>query len=304
MNKYKKIIITGATGMIGVSLTQYALERGHEVLCLVRKSSTRIGRIPASVKIIYADMKDYKNINTKDQYDIFYHLAWNKTWGTLRDDIETQLNNIQYTIDAINLAERSGCKKFVGVGSQAEFGPVSTPLRTDTPVNPLSGYGTAKYTAGKLGKLLCAQLKMEFNWVRILSVFGPLDAEHTLIMYTIKELLAGHSPELTKCEQIWDYLYCDDAARALFDIGNKGINGKTYPLGSGCSLKLSEYLNIIRLAINPNGVLLFGKKEYYPYQPMFLCADISELSKDTGWVPKISFSEGIQKTVEICQSRS
>ncbi|MDR2408816.1 MAG: NAD(P)-dependent oxidoreductase [Bacteroidales bacterium] len=300
----KKIIISGATGMIGVSLAQYALEQGYEVLCLVRESSSRINNLPKFVKIMYADLKDFQNINIHDQYDMFYHFAWDKTWGTSRDDIKIQLNNIQYTIDAINLAKRSGCKKFIGGGSQAEYGPVSVPLRTDTPANPQSGYGIAKYTAGKLGKILCDQLKIHFNWVRILSVFGPLDAEHTLIMYTIKELLAGHSLKLTKCDQIWDYLYCDDAARALLDIGNKGINGKNYPLGSGCSSKLSEYLNIIKRTANPNGVLLFGEKEYYPYQPMFLCADISELSKDTGWVPKTNFSEGIQKTIEIYQSIS
>jgi len=187
-----------------------------------------------------------------------------------------------------------GCKKFIGAGSQAEYGIVTEPLKPDTPVNPLSGYGIAKYAAGKLSGLLCTQLGLQFNWVRILSVYGPHDGAHTLIMYAINELRAGRSPEFTKCEQIWDYLYNDDSARAFLAIGEKGVDGKTYPLGSGNKKILSEYLEIIKNIIAPNITLQFGKKEYYPHQPMYLCADISELSNDTGWKPEVSFEEGIK----------
>jgi nucleoside-diphosphate-sugar epimerase len=148
-----------------------------------------------------------------------------------------------------------------------------------------------------LSKLLCAQLGIEYNWVRILSIFGPLDSSHTLIMYTINELLAGHSPEFTRCEQIWDYLYCDDVARAFLAIGEQGIDGKVYPLGSGNHRKLSDYIESIRNIVKPDGMLQFGKKEYYPHQPMYLCADVSELTADTGWKPEVSFEEGIRRII-------
>jgi nucleoside-diphosphate-sugar epimerase len=294
-----KIVITGATGMIGAALAGCASDRGMDVLCIVRKDSARLENIPKSekVKIFFASQNEYSDIDISESYDIFYHLAWDKTFGALRDDADTQVSNIQYTLDAVRLAKRLGCKKFVGAGSQAEYGIVSEPLKPDTPVNPRSGYGIAKYAAGKLSRLLCAQLDMRFNWVRILSVFGPLDASHTLIMYAINELKARRSPEFTKCEQIWDYLYCDDAARALLAIGEKGVDGKTYPLGSGEGRKLSEYLESIKNIIAPDIALQFGKKEYYPHQPMYLCADISELAADTGWVPEVSFEDGIKRTI-------
>jgi nucleoside-diphosphate-sugar epimerase len=175
---------------------------------------------------------------------------------------------------------------------------VSEPLKPQTPVNPQSGYGIAKYTAGKLSALLCDQLDMQFNWVRILSVFGPLDASHTLIMYTINELISGRVPEFTKCEQIWDYLYCDDAAEAFLAIGEKGVNGKYYPLGSGNKRPLSEYIESIKNIVSPGIRLQFGKKEYYPHQPMYLCADISELIMDTLWKPEVSFEEGIKNIID------
>ena len=285
--------------MIGAALTRCAVKEGIEVLCIVRKDSGRLDNIPQSdlVKIEYCDINEYCSLNLSSSYEIFYHLAWEKTFGASRDDVNTQVKNIQYTLDAVRLAKRLGCKKFIGAGSQAEYGIVTEPLRPDTPVNPESGYGTAKYAAGKLSRLLCSQLDLQFNWVRILSVFGPLDGNQTLIMYVINELKAGRSPELTKCEQVWDYLYCDDAAKAFLAIGKNGVDGKTYPLGSGNEKKLSEYIEAIRDIIAPGVTLQLGRKEYYPHQPMYLCADISELSHDTGWKPEVSFEEGVRKLI-------
>jgi UDP-glucose 4-epimerase len=296
----QKIAITGATGMIGSAIAKCALEQGIEVLCIIRKDTTRFDNLPKSdrLKIIYSDISEYALIEIQDNYDVFYHLAWEKTSGTSRDDVNTQVANIQYTIDAVRLAKRLGCKKFIGAGSQAEYGIVTEPIKSDTPVNPESGYGIAKYAAGKLSRLLCTQSGLHFNWVRILSVYGPHDGVHTLIMYTINEFQAGRSPEFTKCEQIWDYLYCDDAANAFLAIGKNGVDGKTYPLGSGNKKILSEYLEVIRNIIAPNMTLQFGKKDFYPHQPMFLCADISELTNDTGWKPEVSFEEGIKRIIE------
>jgi len=294
-----KIVITGATGMLGSSILKCALDRGMEALCIIRKNSGRLGNMPESenLKVVYAAQEEYSRLNISGDYDVFYHLAWDKTYGDARDDVDAQVLNIQYTLDAVRLAKRLGCKKFIGAGSQAEYGVVTGPLRPDTPVNPSSGYGIAKYTAGMLSRLLCGQLGMKFNWARILSTFGPLDGSHSLIMYALNELLAGRPPEFTKCEQIWDYLYCDDAARAFIAVGESGVDGKTYPFGSGDARRLSEYLESMRDIAAPGIELLFGKREYYPHQPMYLCADISELTADTGWKPEVSFEEGIRRII-------
>jgi len=295
----EKIVITGATGMIGSAIARCALDQGMDILCIIRKDTNRFDNLPKSerLKIIYADISEYAQLDIKGSYDIFYHFAWAKTSAASRDDVDTQVDNIKYTLDAVCLAKRLGCKKFIGAGSQAEYGIVKEPLKRDTPVNPQSGYGIAKYAAGKLSCLLCTQLGLQFNWIRIISVYGPHDGAYTLIMYAIYELRAGRSPEFTKCEQTWDYLYCDDAARAFLAIGKDGVDGKTYPLGSGNKKKLSEYLEVIRDLIAPDTALQFGKKEYYPHQPMYLCADISELTNDTGWKPEVSFEEGIKKII-------
>lgn len=280
---------------MGSAVVRRALVQGMEVTCIVHEGSKRLSNLPHDerIKIVECNLSNYGSLNLDGKYDCFIHLAWEKTFGASRDDAEVQTRNIQYTLDACHLAHRCGCKVFVGAGSQAEYGIQSVDLTPSLPCNPESGYGIAKYAAGKLSAMLCKSLGIRQNWLRILSVYGPNDGENTLISYVIRELKAGRSPELTKCEQIWDYLYADDAADAILAIVEKGADGKAYPLGSGKGRKLFEYIEDIRKVINPAVEVNYGIKDYYPHQPMHLVADISELAKDTSWEPSIEFARGM-----------
>ena len=293
------IIVTGATGCVGSAVVRRALAKGMSVTCIIHKDSKRLSNLPVDdrIKVVECNLSDYTTLSLEGKYDAFIHLSWEKTFGASRDDAEVQTRNIQYTLDAVHLAHRCGCKVFVGAGSQAEYGVQGVDLTPDLPVKPESGYGIAKYAAGKLSAMLCKSLGMRQNWVRILSVYGPNDGENTLISYVIRELKAGRSPELTKCEQIWDYLYADDAGDAILAIAEKGVDGKTYPLGSGIGRKLSYYIEDIHQAINPSVEVKFGAKAYYPHQPMHLVADVSDLTEDTGWKSQISFLRGLEHII-------
>ena len=295
----RRIIVTGGTGAVGSAVVRRALDKGMEVLCIVHKGSSRLGNLPgaAGLKVLECDLSDYRTLTIKDRYDAFIHLSWEKTFGDSRDDAEAQSRNIQYTLDAVHLAERCGCSVFVGAGSQAEYGVKQVDLTPDLPVNPESGYGIAKYAAGKLSAMLCGRLGIRHCWVRILSVFGPNDGDHSLISCLIREFKTGNSPQLTRCEQIWDYLYADDAADAMLAVAENGKDGKVYPLGFGKGRKLSEYVEEVKNAIDPSLSPRYGEKAYYPHQPMYLVADIRELTEDTGWSPKTSFAEGIRHLI-------
>ncbi len=281
---------------MGSAVVRRAVLKGMDVTCIVHQGSKRLDNLPQSdeVHIVECNLQDYRTLSLDEQYDAFIHLSWEKTVGFFRDDAEVQTRNIQYTLDAVQLAHRCGCKVFVGAGSQAEYGVQSVDLTPELPVKPESGYGIAKYAAGKLSAMLCKSLGIRQNWVRILSVYGPNDGENTLISYVIRELRAGRSPELTKCEQMWDYLYADDAGDAILAIAEKGIDGKAYPLGYGKGRKLSEYIEDIRKSTNPNVEVKYGIKDYFPHQPMHLVADLKELTADTGWEPSYTFMTGLK----------
>jgi nucleoside-diphosphate-sugar epimerase len=295
-----RLILTGATGMIGAAIARLAVAKGWETLCIVHKGSKRLSRLPDSplVTVIPSDLDDYASLHLEGTYDVLIHLAWDKTFGGGRDDVDAQLKNVQYTLDAVRLAKRSGCQAFIGAGSQAEYGPKEEKLTPHTSVNPESGYGIAKLTAGLMARLLCKQLGLRCVWTRILSVYGPGDGKQTFISYLITALKNGIAPELTPCQQIWDYCYCDDVANAFLAIAENGKDGMCYPIGSGQGRPLAAYAQDIHSIVNPSIPLRFGARSYYPHQPMYLVADIGDLTKDTGWKPAVGFEEGIRRIME------
>ncbi|MBE6137266.1 MAG: NAD(P)-dependent oxidoreductase [Erysipelotrichaceae bacterium] len=294
----KKVVITGSTGMIGLALTKILIKEKVECLLIVRKNSTKLDKIPNDdlIKVVECDLNELKQLEyPESDFDAFFHLGWDATIGNGRDNVYLQKNNIEYTLDAVALAKRLGCKTFVGTGSQAEYGIKFEMLTAETPCVPLTGYGIAKYSAGMLSRLYCNQIGIKHCWARILSIFGENDNPNTLISYVINSLNNGISPMVTKCEQDWDYLYVDDCANALKLIAQFGINNKVYPIGSGRTRKLYEYLEDIKLVYNSNIEIGYGKKDYNPNQVMYLCANIDELSNDTGFTPKYSFIDAIKK---------
>ena len=295
-----RAIITGATGMIGIALTNELLEQGYDCIAIVRNHSSKIGLLPnhPRLEIIECDINHLNQLEINKPCDFLVHLAWQATTGQDRDNSYLQLDNIKYALDAVNLAKRTGCKKFVGVGSQAEYGQKSEALAANTSVDPQSGYGVAKYATSKLTKIYANQLEINHCWGRILSVYGQNDNPNSLISYLIKTFSEEEEADLTKCEQMWDYLYVKDCALALRLIAEKGINNKVYVIGSGKVQALSNYVNTIKETLNSKSNVCFGARDYYKNQPMYLCANISELTQDTGFIPKYSFEQGIKETID------
>lgn len=298
----KSAIVTGATGTLGTALLSELIKNNIKVLVLCRKESKRNSLIPSSdlVEIRYCSLEEFEKIdNIKDEhYDIFFHLAWNGTTGAERENLYLQNLNVKYAMDAVALAKRFNCSVFVGAGSQAEYGRCNMKLDENTAVNPESGYGIAKFSAGYMTRRYAQKLGLKHIWVRILSLYGPNDNPNSLIMTLINKLKIGESPKLTLCEQTWDYLYSADAANAFYRLAEGGKSGKIYVLGSGETHPLKDYATMVRDKLAPRVNLNFGAIPYTKEQVMHLCADISELEKDVGWTPKTSFNDGIDKILK------
>jgi nucleoside-diphosphate-sugar epimerase len=300
-----RAVVTGPTGAIGTALCRRLARQGVTVYAVCRPDSPRVAALPKHEQIIPVAC-DVRELSKLEQLipqgaDAFYHLAWAHTIGPGRNDMSAQIENIQYTIDAVHTAAALGCRVFVGAGSQAEYGRVEGMLRPETPCFPENGYGMAKLCAGQMSRAECRRLGVEHIWARILSVYGPGDGAATMISGVIRQLKAGQKPALTAGEQQWDYLYSEDAADALCRMAFHGVDQKIYPLGSGRAAPLKEYIKTLRDAIDPALPLGLGEIPYSSQQVMHLQADISALTADTGFVPETPFAVGIRKTIEYSE---
>ena len=307
----ENVIITGATGMIGSHVAKILIDNGINVTAIIRPMSEKISNLKDAhdiseqdgkgrLQLVECSIDELPSLRDKLgwEHDTFFHFVWEHTYGPGKYDASKQEANIKATIDAVHLAYESGCKTFVGCGSHDEFGIISGKLSDELPKDPISGYGIAKLAANRLSALECRNLGMRHCWGRVLSCYGPGDNDKTMVMSAVKTMLRGDKMQFTPAEQIWDYLYSEDCAKAFIAIAEKGIDQKSYTIGSGEQRLLREYIYAIRDAIDPNLEVGIGERDYGPNQVMLLSADINELTADTGFVPETSFEDGIRKTIE------
>ena len=104
--------------------------------------------------------------------------------------------------------------------------------------------------------------------------------------------------EFNPAEQIWDYIYVDDLANAFIALAANGKDQKCYTLGTGEGRLLRDYIYAIRDAIDTTLDIGIPEASDTDEYVMKLEADITDLVSDTGFVPEVSFEDGIRRTVE------
>ncbi len=297
----KKAIVTGATGFIGKALCEELLNCDYEVTAIVRPGSTQIYKLGNMLQtgrfnIIETELdgiEDADNIPT--EADVFYHLAWNGSAGSDREDFNMQYCNIAYTAKAVSVAARCGCRAFVGAGSQAEYGVVHGTANEDTTApNPFMMYGAAKLASYHMGRLVATQKGIRFIWPRIYSVYGVGENDGTLMSYLVKSLINGQVPELSPCTNMWNFMYITDCVRALRMLGEYPDACGIYNVASGDTRLLKDYVNEACSILAPQISPRFGAKQSNPDRTFWLEPDVDRL-RQTGFECEVSFEEGIRK---------
>lgn len=295
-----RVLITGATGAIGLALIGELISRSYEVMVLASPSSQR-NRFLSSMACSglswhECGLSEYETFTTSERFDAMVHMAW--SGGMDRWNIDLNLHSAKQSSMAVRLAARLGCHTFIGAGSQAECGPHSLPLSAETLCKPDTPFGAAKNLARDLARIEAVRATgMRFIWARILSVYGPKDRETSMLTASLRKLIRGEIPAFSSGEQIWDFLYADDAARALADMLERGRDGQIYVLGSDSARPLRDYLYQL---VQPFGVDLakcLSKVDPGQTTPRHLSADISTLKEHLGWTPMIDFDLGVEKTI-------
>lgn len=306
-----KCIVTGATGFIGTALCRELLAAGNEVYAVVRENSKKKYKLISLVeentkvknllRLIPLEIDDLDKLS-KDydiKADVFFHLAWNGSSGADRDDYTIQMKNVQYMETVIRAAKACGCKRIIGAGSQAEYGVVlGVAKESETVPNPFMMYGAAKLAAYQMGQVLAKQLEIDLIWPRIYSVYGVGENSGTLVNYVIDTLLKGEEPQLSQCENMWNFLYISDCVNMLISLAQKAaVEPGIYHIASHDTRLLKDFVTSIRDIVAPKMTLGFGVKKSDPDRTFWLEPDISKIESISDSC-EISFEEGIRKKLE------
>lgn len=294
------IVLTGATGFVGSAVLKQIIKDGNIPIVLKRPVSNmdRIKDIKGYRSFTYESLQNQNLINEIKAYKpkALIHLAWHGVSGQARNESYQIIDNLPLTLDTVKFAHEVGCNQWIGIGSQAEYGNPNCKVDEDYPTNPTTVYGRAKLACCWAGLGLCHAYDMVGSWIRLFSLYGPDDNPNWLIPYLIREILEGRIPKLTKCEQLWDYLYIDDVARGILSVTYKQTPG-IFNLGSGVAVPIKKVVETIRELANPGIQPDYGALPYRPDQVMHLEADISKIKSITGWRPEVGLQQGLENTM-------
>lgn len=298
----KRAIVTGATGFIGSWLVQELIHSGYEVVVVVRNVNKLIPDIMSNSSCFIIE-KDICNLKEDDfdsdkTYDVFYHLGWSGVSPEYKNESDKQMRNIPMSLNALEVCNRIGCRLFIASGTVAEYALTDDIMNLNLRQSPNDMYGAAKVSVHYFMEVRARQLNQPFIWTVIPSTFGERRTDSNIITYTIRTLLKGKKPLYGNLYQMWDFLYVAEVVRALRLIGEKGIVGKVYGIGSGEYRPLRDYIIEIRDIINPKLELGIGEIPSMSKQTFSSCVNIYDLIRDTGFKPIIGFEEGIKKTID------
>lgn len=289
----KKVLLTGATGLIGKYAIEPLLEAGFEVFAI---SSTEKSDIKG-VNWIKADLLDLiniKNIFIKTKPDYLLHFAWDTTPGSY---LESNLNFdwVQASFEMLKQFKLNGGKRAVFAGTCFEYEFHDEPLKEDGELNPTYTYSKCKNNLNQLATLYCEKNDISFGWGRIFYVYGEKEHEKRLVPHVINSLKNDKEVNITVGELVRDYMFAGDIAQAFVAFLNSDVTG-CVNICTGKATKIKEIALYIAQKLGKKHLVKIEHK--VTDDPKIIVGDNTRLSKEVKFVPKYSLEAGLDKVIQ------
>ena len=293
------IFVTGATGYLGYHFVNVAVSEGHNVLCLRRPASVSLFDPVIENQIQWvnnnneATLQDVVNVF---QPDVLFHAAWGGVRGQGRDDSAIQEENINMSRKMFSLYPY---KQIIALGSQAEYGFYNGPVMETDALVPENLYGKAKVLASRELQVYCEKHNIEWQWIRIFTVFGEKQTGGLIKLVTEKCLAGEKEFDTTEGKQRYSFLYTFDFARAI--CGVLGVKGKSgiYNLSQPFDVYSNrQILQKIKDKMRSNIQFNYGALPYPKHQVMYMDGYVNKFEQAFGSIPHTDFDEALERTIE------
>ena len=296
-----KILITGISGFLGSHIAKQLILQGHEIIATKRPSSVlwRCQDFLNEITWIILEEPNWQTKIIEFQPQIIIHTAWSGVSASDRDDWDIQFSNIEFTLKLLQIAKQCKSKKFIGFGSQAEYGNFSGIVDENYTLNPNSAYGSSKIAISQIIKDFCSINKISWCWFRLFSFFGELEDSNWFIPTLIDKISSLQKMDMTPGEQKYAYMYVGDLARIISKTVEIDIRSGIYNISSSNAISLLELTNKILELIKPTeSQINFGAIPYRPNQSMHIQGSNSKLEKELGEkIVELDFNDSLSKVV-------
>lgn len=312
-----KILVTGGLGFIGSAVIRRLIE--HTDHSVVNLDAETYAASHASVSpvaedsrysFVSADIRDaeaVEDVFAMHKPDAVLHLAAeshvDRSIDGPKDFLET---NILGTFNLLEAARRSEVQRFHHVSTDEVFGSLSLedPSFTETTrYDPKSPYSASKASSDHLVRAWGETFDLPIVVTNCSNNYGPYQFPEKLIpLVTIRAMAGEPLPVYGTGENIRDWLFVDDHARALITVLEKGAEGETYNVGgneerTNISI-VQDICDVVDdLLGNKNRRDLITFVEDRPGHDLRYSVAFNKIESELGWKPSITFPEGIRQTV-------
>lgn len=292
-----RILITGATGFLGYQITRACIDAGHEVLCLRRASSQNPFDAEYSTHISWFEISDVGVVQNFAP-EVLIHAAWLGLDHENRNNPEVQQSNVALMQEVLSLYEY---KQIVVLGSMEEYGYPGVLMTEELPLKPFSAYTEAKIDCLRYLQDYVDRRTVEWQWIRVCTVYGEHQQAAWLIPTLISNCLKGEPIiETTKGEQEYGFLFGEDFGRAIASV--VGVNGKSgvYNVSAHSSIHLYELFDLVKELTGYQGV--FSKS--LPYRGngnLMILADSTKFREAFGEFEATPLRDGLLKLIGGCR---
>ncbi|MGE4357073.1 MAG: SDR family oxidoreductase [Candidatus Omnitrophota bacterium] len=306
-------LVTGGAGFIGSHIVESLLKKGHRVKILDNFITGRYENLSfiqnnkkfaRNCKIIEGDIRDLRICEKacRGVDYVFHQAALRSVPKSMKYPREYNEVNVQGTLNILLAGKKAGVKRVVYASSSSVYGETTVfPEKEDFLPRPISPYACSKLAGEYYCQVFSASYNLETVSLRYFNVFGPrqsLESQYAIVVPKfIVSLLHNQSPPVYgDGRQSRDFTYIDNVVEAnLLAMEKKGISGEVFNIASGKDysvLSLLEILNrIMHKKIKPKFV------SPRPGDVRRTWADISKAKRLLGFVPKVDFQNGLEKTV-------
>lgn len=326
----KKILITGASGFIGSTAVDKALQLGYETWAGIRASSSKVYLQDERIKFIDLQYGDKEKLKAQlrdftvenGRFDYIVHVA-----GLTKAVRKSDFDKVNYEhaknfvdalieIDAVpDLFIFMSTLGAMGVGDETGY----TPLACDCTPNPNTAYGRSKLKAENYLKSMNG---FPYVILRPTGVYGPRDKDYLILIRAVRNGLnvgAGFR------KQILTFIYIDDLVKIIFDCIQNNTSRKEYYVADGDVYTDTEFNTVVQRALQKKRVFrlkvplwvvkpaayisekifaslgkatTFNTDKYLIMKQRNWSCDITPLQKDLNFKPDYPLKRGVEKTIE------
>ena len=291
MNYSKKVLVTGATGLIGKELIEPLKEAGFEIYAISTKERISCEKI----KYIKANLHDHTeidNIMAKIKPEYLLHLAWCVT-GYFNDNL-----NFDFLVSSINLLKsfhKHGGKRAIMTGTYAEYGENCSLLDEEFDTRPMNLYSKCKNHLNKIATDYSNANNLSFGWARIFSAYGFETDKRRLTADVIEHLKNNEEVYIKSGSLIRDYIYVKDVSYALVKFLDSNVEGAVN-ICSGEGTSIKDYVLTIAKIMEKEGLIKFNEQQ--SNQQNIVVGKNIRLTKEIGYKLKYSLEDGIKEILE------